>query len=493
MADKTFGITVKKDENFSEWFTQVVSEQGANLADIRYGVQGHVVHMPWTMRIANKLYSIIEDEVENDDHEPILFPTVIPKANLMKEKEHAGFTPEVFWVTKAGDRKLEEPEALRPTGETAFYPMYSLWIRSHNDLPFKRYQSRITVFRNEMTTRPFLRGREFMFFETHDVFATHDEAMEQIAKDKAIMDRVITEKLKIPFVFFKRPKWDAFKGAEDSYCADSLLPNGRRNQISSTHDLGQRFAKAYGIKFKDKDMKEKFAHQTCFGPGIWRIIASIISLHGDDNGLVLPMKIAPVQVIIIPITFSKKKELSEKVMRKADELAKKLSNKYSVKVDKSNNTPGYKFNQAELMGIPIRLELGPKDLEKEQAVVVRRTSKDKVASSIKDIEKIISEQVELFEKDLLERTKKNYETNTRSAESLDDIKKIMDKHKGFVISPFCSIGKDGEHCADVLKAETKGANVCGVPFGSEEKPKSGMKCPVCGKEAKHMVWLAKSI
>ncbi len=495
MSDKrsTLGITVKKSEDFSEWFTQVCSEQGAKLADIRYGVQGHIVHRPWAMRITNKIYSMFEEEVENDSHEPVLFPTVIPEKNLMKEKEHAGFTPEVFWITQAGDKDLSNRVALRPTGETAFYPMYSLWIRSHNELPLKCYQSRITVFRNEMTTRPFLRGREFMFFETHDAFSTHEEAEDQIKKDMRIMESVVKDRLKIPYKFFKRPQWDKFKGADNTYTSDSLLPNGRRNQISSTHDLGQRFAEAYDIKFKDKDSKDKHVWQTCFGPGIWRIMASLIALHGDDNGLVLPTSVAPVHARIIPITFVKKPEVNAKIIETAEKVKKKLSKKFSVDIDSSESSPGFKFNQAELMGIPVRIEIGPKDLEKGQVTIVRRTSKEKVTAGLDDVDKVISEQIELFEKELLERAHEHYNEKTRRVDSLEEAKKVLDEHKGFVIAPFCSIDWDGEEYADILKSETNGGEICGVPIDEEEKPKDDDVCIVSGKKANHLVWIAKSI
>ena len=489
----TLGINVKKSENFSEWFTQVCSEQGAKLADIRYGVQGHVVHRPWAMKILNKIYKMFEDELEADNHDPVLMPTVIPEKHLMKEKEHAGFTPEVFWVTEAGSKKMNERVALRPTGETAFYPMYSLWIRSYKDLPLKCYQSRITVFRNEMTTRPFLRGREFMFFESHDVFATHDEALDQVNKDMKIMNSVVNDKLKIPYKFFKRPQWDKFKGADDTYAADSLLPDGRRSQISSTHDLGTRFAKAYNVKFKDKDSKDKFAFQTCFGPGIWRIMASLISIHGDDNGLVLPLEVAPIHINIVPITFVKKPDVSKKVIDMCSSIKAKLDKKFSVNIDDSDNSPGFKYNQAELMGIPIRIEIGPKDIEKNQVTLVRRTSDQKFSIPIDDIQKSISEHCKIFEKELLERAKEYYDAKTKYVHSLEEAKKVLSEHKGFVVAPFCSLEKDGEQYADILKSETNGGVVCGVPLGQEEKPKDDALCIVSGKKAKHMVWIAKSI
>ena len=255
------GITVKKEENFSEWFTQVITK--ADLVDQRYNVQGFIVHKPWAMRMIKAIYRIFEEELEKTGHEPVLFPLVIPEENFEKEKEHVkGFKPEVFWVTEAGDEKLERRLALRPTSETAFYQMYALWVTSWRDLPLKLYQS-VTVYRYERHTRPFIRGREFLWIEAHDVFATHEEALKQIREDMENTRKVVWERLGIPFLFLRRPPWDKFAGAEDTYAADTIMPDGRVLQISSTHDLGQRFAKALGIVFTDKDGTKKHAWQTC--------------------------------------------------------------------------------------------------------------------------------------------------------------------------------------------------------------------------------------
>ena len=251
---KQEGITVKKEQDFSEWYTQVIEK--AELADIRFGIQGFLVHRPYGFQIIRRIYEYLEKEIENDNHVPFLFPTVVKEENLKKEKEHAGFTPNVFWVTEAGSEKIEERFALRPTGEAQIYPLYSLWFRSYRDLPFKGYQSRIPAFRNEMTTRPFLRGREFLFFESHDVFNTHKEALDQIDTDLKICKTVIYDKLKIPFLYFKRPQWDKFKGADNTFTPDALMPDGKRIQLASTHDLGQNFSKAFNIKIMTKDKKE---------------------------------------------------------------------------------------------------------------------------------------------------------------------------------------------------------------------------------------------
>ncbi|MCF7866617.1 proline--tRNA ligase [Candidatus Woesearchaeota archaeon] len=490
--EKNIGITVKKSENFSEWFTQIVGPEGAELADVRYGVQGFIVHMPWGFKILRKIYTYLEEEFEKDDHEPFLFPTVIKKENLEREADHAGFAPDVFWVTKAGTKEMDEPVALRPTGETQIYPMYSLWLRTYTQLPYKRYQSRITTFRNEKTTRPFLRGREFMFMESHNMYANHEDVMKQIETDKIIMEKVIGEKLKIPHIFFKRPKWDAFLGADATYVADTLMPDGRRNQMSSTHDLGTNFSKAYNIQFIDKDEQKKYAYQSCFGPGIWRIMAALIGIHGDDQGLVLPFDVSPYQIVIVPIIF-KDEEKNKKVMKKCNELKEKLSKKYSVFLDKSNNTSGWKFNQWEMKGVPIRIEVGPKDVEQFQVALKRRTSLEKIFVPDEKLMKTIEEESLNLGKDIDERAKKYFSDNTKEANTLDELKSLLEKHKGFVKVPFCSVERDGEEAAEILKTETQGAYVCGTPMDVNLKEQAeGKKCIITGKPAKHIVYVAKS-
>ncbi len=487
------GITVTKEENFSEWFTQVV--QKAELADIRYGVQGFVVHLPWALRIARTLYQYFEEAVEADGHEPMLMPTVIPEENLLKEAEHAGFMPDVFWVTHAGGEKLERRLALRPTGETQIYPMYSLWIRSYQDLPFKRYQSRITVFRNEMATRPFLRGREFLFFETHDVFATHDDAVRQIESDMRMMEAVVRNKLFIPFIFFRRPQWDKFKGADLTFASDTLNPDGRRSQISSTHDLGTNFAEAFHVAFTDKDGPEKYGHQTCFGPGIWRILAALIAIHGDGHGLVLPFAVAPVQIAIVPILFADKAKENAAVRKQCEALRERIAALgYRVQVDEREGiTPGEKFNQWELKGAPLRLELGPREAAAGSATIVRRTDgkKERIETDKHLLGKELQKQAELVDTSIRERAEASFANNTKAAVSADDVQDILKKHRGFVKVPWCSMEMDGAACAEALKAKTT-AVVCGTPLHAEPV-KKGARCCVCGKEAKHAVYVATSI
>ncbi len=492
MAEKEKrGITVKKADNFSEWFTQVIGEEGAQLSDIRYGVQGFIVHRPWAMQMFRKIYELLEAAVEADGHEPMLFPTVVLEDNLLEEKEHAGFMPDVFWIDRAGSEKLEKPIALRPTGETLIYPTYSLWVRGHTDLPLKGYQSRITVFRNEKATRPFLRGREFMFFETHDVFKDHKGALKQIKTDMKIMDKIVWKKLKVPFIFFRRPQWDKFKGADDTYASDTLNPDGRRNQISSTHDLGQNFAKAFNIQFTDEKGQIQYAYQTCFGPGIWRIFAAIVAIHGDDTGLIVPFDIAPRKVAIVPIYF-KDEAVNAKVKEFGKRLEKQLKT-FNAIFDDSDHSPGYKYNQWEMLGVPIRLEIGPKEVEADQVTLVRRTRKEKEKVKLPFLKKRIKEAGKEIDADIEKNAASYFKNNTKATTSYEELQKIIKEFRGFVKVPFCTMKVKGKNCADQLKTDTGGADVCGTPYKIVDKPKPGDFCIVCKKPAKYIVYVAKSI
>ncbi len=482
MSEKIIGITVKKSENFSEWFTQVVAKAG--LADQRYNVQGFIVHMPWAMRIIREIYRLFEKELERTGHEPVLFPLVIPEENFEKEKEHVeGFRPEVFWVTEAGDDKLERRLALRPTSETAFYQMYALWITSWRDLPLKLYQS-VSVYRYEKTTRPFIRGREFLWIEAHDAFATHRQALRQVREDMENSRRVIWERLGIPFLFLRRPPWDKFKGAEDTYAADTLMPDGRVLQISSTHDLGQRFAKAFGITYMDKNGKEKYVWQTCYGPGIWRIVAALVAIHGDDKGLVLPFEVAPIQVVIIPIYYSD--EDRKLVMKKCRRFNLKLKRRdIRTLIDTRDKTPGWKFNDWELKGVPIRLEIGRREVEQGFVTVFRRDlmKREKVPDD-KVVDRIYELAEEILE-NLKVKAKKFFEENIVSASTKEELIKAIKEGKIVKIS-FCG----REECAEYMREATNGAKVRGTSLNFKEGDYG--KCVWCGQPARYIVYVAKA-
>lgn len=474
------GIKSKKSD-FSNWFSEVCSK--ADLVDLRYNVQGFVVHKPWAMRMIKHIYAIFEAELERRGHEPVLFPLVIPEENLEREKEHvAGFKPEVFWITKAGEEELPRKLALRPTSETAFYQMYSLWIRSYRDLPLKLYQS-VAVYRYESHTRPFLRGREFLWIEAHDAFATHEEALRQIREDMEICEEVIWKRLGIPFRFLKRPEWDKFAGADATYAADTIMPDGKVNQISSTHDLGQRFAKAFNITYVDESGKENYVWQTCFGPGIWRIVAALIAIHGDDKGLVLPFEIAPIQVVIVPIFYSE--EERKEVVDFCKEVEQMLkANAIRCKVDLRDETPGFKFNDWELRGVPLRIEIGPRELKERYVMLVRRDSGERIESKLDGLVAEIKKLGEEILENLKRRAVESFEQRIAKAEDREEVAKALNGGK-VVYMPFCG----REECARELQEVTGGGKVRGTEL--EPKKASG-RCAWCGEKAKEWVYVAKA-
>lgn len=484
MPQKEFNLDKKK--NFSEWYNTII--YASDLVDNRYNVQGFVVHKPWSMKIFKELYRLFEKELEEDGHEPCLFPTLIPEENFEKEKEHVeGFNPNVFWVTKVGEEKLKRGLALRPTSETAFYQMYSLWIKSHADLPLKLYQS-CTVFRNESETSPFLRGREFLWIETHDAFSTLKEAEEQVRKDALISLKVLSEMLGLPLMIFKRPVWDTFPGAVNTFAHDCLLPDGKVLQVGSSHLLGQNFSKAFGISFKDSSGKENFVFQTCFGPGIWRMMAALVSVHGDSKGLILPFSIAPIQVVIVPIPLKGSK--SNEVFSKAEEIAKKLKERgFRCFVDSSEKSPGYKFSDWEMRGVPIRLEVGEKEVASKTLTLCRRDTRERFLVNEGDV----FESLKLISEKILENLRRkafeDLESRIGYAETLAELKNLLDVKKGFVRINLCSIEEEGKECAGVIQYETNGGKVRGVLVGKEEKPFG--KCLVCGKTAGVVAYVAR--
>lgn len=471
---------MRKSENFSEWFTQVVEK--ADLADVRYNVQGFLVHRTWSIKIIREIIKMFEKELERSGHDPVLFPLVIPEENLKKEREHFGIVPEVFWVTEKGaNERLEKKLALRPTSETAFYPMYALWIRGHRDLPMKKYQT-TTMYRHEPVTRPFIRGREFIWIEAHDAFATHEEALEQIDKDVEIMEKVISERLGVPVHIFRRPPWDKFLGADETISTDVIMPDGKVLQVGSTHDLGQKFSVPFGIKFLDANEEERHVWQTCYGPGIWRIFAALVSVHGDDKGLILPFDVSPVQIVIVPITYSGKD--TEAIANKCRALKSELGKKYRVFIDDSGKTPGEKYNRWEMFGVPVRLEVGPKEVKGNSVTLFRRDEmkREKVAekSLVRKIDKISEEMLE----NLKNKAKKFADSKTRSVKSKHDFLRAAEAG-GIVRAAFCA----SEDCARDIQNETGGVKVRGTLFGKKEKALG--KCVYCSKSAKEIVYFAK--
>ena len=475
------GLTVKKEENLSEWYTQIL--QKCEIADIRYKVKGFLVHQPWGVLTMEKMYAHFEKVLQRKGHKPYWYPTVIPESNLTKESSHIeGFTPEVFWVTHGGNTKFEEKLALRPTSETAFYQMWSLWIRSYKDLPFKTYQ-RANVFRYETkATRPLLRDREFHWIEAHCAHEKQEDAIKQVHEDMETTKEVLHDIFGLPFIFFERPAWDKFPGAHRTFAADVLNPNGKVVQQPSTHVLKQEFSKAFDVTFKDKKEKDQYAWITCYGPAISRIFASVIITHGDDKGLKFPWDIAPTQVMIVHIGESKE------VNQKTESLKKEIQKIASVEIDNSEKRPGEKFNHWEMKGIPIRIDLGEKDLAKKELTLFRRDLDEKIVIPEKDLTKTIEKISKEFTKNLIKKADNIFKGRIKQTKNIEEIKKAIEQ--GTIAQcGFCSVDKEGTPCAEIIEKQT-GAEVRGTKLDETQKPTG--KCAICDKEAKHIVYIAKS-
>ena len=480
------GLTVKKSEDFSEWFTQLMKK--AELADVRYNLKGFPVYMPWAVKSIRKITRMWEEELEARDHEPLIMPLLIPEANFHKEAQHVeGFTPEVFWVTHGGEKEFEERLALRPTSETALYDMYGKWIQTYRDLPFKRYQS-VSVFRHESKmTRPFMRTRELHWSEAHNVFATEEEAYADAMENLEITKKLLYGKMALPHIFFKRPQWDKFPGATNTFAADVLLDSGKVIQLPSSHMISQSFSKAFDVTFKDADEKEKLAWITCYGPCHSRNYGALITFHGDDKGLILPWDVAPEHIVIVPLIFKGKEDL---VLSKAKELKKQFTDLgYTVRLDdRSTVSPGWKFNEWEMKGMPIRIVVGPKDIENNQVELFRRDLGEKSFVKMDDLEVVIKEIKNTQTKNLQDKANKIIEDKTVNGTTREEIKNALDEGK-MIRTSFCSTDLDGEACATIVEKEL-GGEVRGEKFDIKEEP--FCKCPICGKDAKHVVYIAKS-
>jgi prolyl-tRNA synthetase len=479
------GITVKKDEDFSAWYTEILTK--AEIADIRYNVKGFVVYREWATITIKKMYAKYEALLEKNGHLPLTMPSLIPESNFHLEAQHVeGFTPEVFWVTEAGSSgKLSERLALRPTSETALYKMYPFWIHSYKDLPFKRYLS-CQVWRYETKmTRPFFRGREFHWIEAHNVYATMEEAMDQVKEDMEMAYEMLQEEFAIPIIFFERPQWDKFPGAISTFAADVLMGSGKVMQQPSTHLLGQNFSKPFNIKFVDKDGEEKYGYQTCYGPAISRIYGAMIAYHGDDKGLVLPFDLAPIQIIIIPILFKSKEEA---ILNKAKEVFNLFKNRYKVRIDDSDESPGSKFYNWELKGVPIRIEIGPKDLQKHQVVIVKRHNGEKMVVKEENLINKINKIAENYTNEIKHKSLIDFESQIEECYEKDAAIEAINNGK-IVACGFCSIDKDGEKCAEVVEKDL-GAFVRGKRV--DEEKREFATCLICGEPASCTVYLARS-
>ncbi len=468
--------------NFGEWFHRVISE--VPIYDIRYPVKGTGVWTPYGFKIRKEVVEVIREELLKRGHEEVLFPLLIPEYMLKKEAEHIrNFEEQVFWVTHGGTTPLDVKLALRPTSETAIYPMFQLWINAYSDLPVKIFQI-VSVFRYETkATKPMIRVREVSTFkEAHTAHATREEAEEQVKEGVEIYSRIF-DRLGIPYVKSVRPDWDKFPGAEYSVAFDTVMPDKRVLQIGTVHFLGQGFSKAFDIKYMKADGNYEYVWQTCYGISE-RVIAALISVHGDDHGLVLPSRVAPVQVVVIPIVY---KGREEDVLGACREVVGELE-KAGLRVkldDRKEETPGSKYFTWELKGAPVRVEVGPRDLDKGTAVLVRRDSLEKLTverARLVEETKTLLERIDL---DLKDRARKWLDERIVRKKNLEDAKNMLETQGGIVELNWC--GNTG--CGQDLETKLD-ARVLGWPYGDACSPEGS--CVNCGSKANMIIRVARS-
>lgn len=469
------GITSEKDE-FSEWFTQIMLK--ADLADYS-SVSGMIVYKPGAYAIWEKIKEEVDKRFKKLGIQNVYFPLLIPERLFDKLKEHTeGFKPEVAWVTEAGDSKLSERLAIRPTSETIMYESYSKWIRSWRDLPLKYNQWNNVVRWEFKHPVPFLRGREFLWNEGHTVYATQKEAEAEEDKIIGIYKEVCEKFLALPSLIGRKSEKEKFAGAEYSTSMEFFMPNGKAIQGPDFHHDGQHFAKAYGIEFLDKDEKKKYAWQNTFAIST-RMLGVMFAVHSDDKGLILPPEIAENKVVIVPILFE---DSRDKVLKASREIESKLKKYGAILDDREGYKPGYKFAEWEMKGIPIKVEIGPKDILKKEVVISRRDTGEKKSVKLKDLDKFISKTLEDIQEGLFKRAKKLLYESIVEAKDLKGIQKAVENRK-IAFSPLCASLK----CEDTLKEKT-GAKVLNIPAS---QPHPG-ECVVCNKKSEYFGYVGKS-
>lgn len=462
-----------RNVDFAKWYTDVV--KAAHLADYS-PVKGCIIIEPNGYAIWEKMQEILDKKFKELGHVNCQMPLLIPESLLQKEKDLVeGFAPEVAWVTEGGQKKLDERLAIRPTSETLFCDYYKSHIKSHRDLP-KLYNQWCNVFRWEKETRPFLRSREFLWQEGHTIHASKEEAINETNQMLDVYHWFHNEILAIPSIKGIKTEKEKFSGAEYTLTNEALMYNGVVLQSGTSHYFGQKFAKAYDVKFKNKENKDEYVYQTSWGTTT-RMIGGLIMVHSDDYGLVLPPRIAPKQVVIIPIGSSK--QIDDLSTNLQNEL---LNSSISVYIDNSEKSPGFKFAEAEVNGIPVRIELGTKDLDNNEITIVRRDTREKIkVSKNVDIASFISDLLEQIQKDMYERAKEKRDSLTFEAHSLKEIEQILNTQPGFIHAMWCG----DEACEDKIK-EIKGCKSRCILKNAE---KIDDKCVCCGKDAKHhVVW-----
>ncbi len=468
-----------KEKDFSQWYVDVVRK--TELADYTT-IKGCMVIRPYGYGLWENMQAGLDRRIKETGHKNAYFPLFIPESLLKKEAEHVkGFAPELAWVTEGGSQKLEERLAIRPTSEAIICSLYSKWVRSWRDLPILINQW-VNIVRWEKVTRLFLRTTEFLWQEGHTAHKNEQEAEGETLK---ILNQVyrdyIENDLAIPVIVGRKTEKEKFAGALHTYTLEALMTDGKVLQAGTSHNLGQNFAKAFNIKYLDEDQQEKYVWQTSWGTTT-RLIGALVMVHGDDRGLNLPPKVAPVQVIIIPIMFDKTKK---EVRNKAEDIITILKKDFRVEIDgRDEYTPGWKFNEWEMKGVPLRLEIGPKDLAKGQVMVVRRDTGEKMAVKEEKLIETVEKLLNNIQENLFNKAKSFLQKNIREVSDYNKFKEVIEKKRGLIKTYWCG-NKD---CEDKIKEETKASIRC-IPFEQEEA--SG-KCIYCGKESSTLVYFARA-
>ena len=474
---------MKKEENFSEWYNEIV--EAAGLCDKRYPIKGMNVWTPYGWKVMTMIDSYTRRELDATGHGEVNFPLLIPETEFKKEKEHIkGFDAEVYWVTRAGENELDVPLVVRPTSETAMYPMFSLWIRSHQDLPLKIYQI-VNTFRYETKqTRAFIRVREIHFFESHTCHTTEEDAQCQIEEDIEIVEKISRE-LCLPHFLLVRTDWDKFPGAYYTVGIDTVMPNGRTLQIGSIHHYRTNFSVPYDITYEDLDGEHKHAHQTTFGMSE-RLLGAVVGVHGDDKGLILPPPIAPFQAVIIPIISKKAPEQ----VTDACKLVTDILNRSGIrsKLDDRNERPGAKYYEWEMRGAPLRIEIGARDLENGVVSFARRDTGEKGAIAMDSVSAGTRMLLDDISATLYARARSVQDSSVTDISSLEDVPKgELDETKTDRILRMCWCGSP--ECGHKFEDST-GFKILGTPYGAQAFPG---KCIVCGKESEKQAYAAHTM
>lgn len=463
------------DDDFAQWYTDIVKK--ADLVDYS-SVRGCMIIRPYGYAIWELIQKDLDRRFKETGHQNVYMPMFIPESLLQKEKDHvAGFAPEVAWVTHGGAEELTEKLCVRPTSETLFCEHYANIIHSYRDLP-KLYNQWCSVVRWEKTTRPFLRTLEFLWQEGHTAHATAEEAHEETICMLNVYAQFCEDVLAIPVVKGRKTEKEKFAGAMATYTIESLMHDGKALQTGTSHNFGDGFAKAFDIQYTDKNNTLQYVHQTSWGMTT-RLIGALIMVHGDDSGLVLPPKVAPVQLVIIPV-----QQHREGVLEKAVALKERLSGLVRVDLDDSDKMPGWKFSEHEMRGVPLRLEIGPKDIENNQCVIVRRDTREKLFICLDDLETRIPEILNDMQLALLEKARTMRDQKTYTATDMDQFTTICENNPGFIKAMWCG----DRACEDQIKEKTSATARC-IPFDQE---KLADTCVCCGKPAKHMVYWGKA-